>query len=65
MLRVAGLIQRVIPSNPRVIPISSGNLFPKPDGSVLMILIIPESGIAGWIIGMPVWILAAWDGVHI
>jgi hypothetical protein len=31
----------------------------------LMILVIPESGIACWIVGVPVWILAAWDGVHI
>ena len=65
MLWIAGLIERVVPSNPGILPVPGSNLFPKPHRAVLVILVIPERGVASRIVRMPVRILAAGNGVHV
>lgn len=65
MLGVTRLVERVIPSDPRVILVPRGNLLPKPHRPVLMILVFPERGITRGVIRMPVRILATRHGVHV
>jgi hypothetical protein len=65
VLRITRLIERIIPSDPRIILIPSSDLLPKPHSPVLMILVIPEGSIARRVIRMPVRILATRNGMHI
>ncbi len=62
---VTRFVDGIIPGDPGIVLISLCELLPEPDSAVLMVFVVPESGVVGWIVRMPVWILAAGDGVHI
>lgn len=65
MFGVAGLVDGIVACDPGVVFIAVGDLFPKPDAAVLVVLVVPEGGVRGGIVGVPVGILPAGKGVHI
>jgi hypothetical protein len=65
MLRIARFVEGVVSSNPRIASVPGGDLLPEPNSPVLVVLVIPESSIAGRIVGVPVWILTTRDGMHV
>ena len=65
VFRVARLVERVIARDPGIRLVAGGELLPEPDGAVLEVPVVPEGGVAGRVVGMPVWVLAAWGGVHV
>ncbi len=65
MLRVAGLVDRVVACDPRVGGVAGGDLRPEPEGAVLVVFVVPESGVRGGVVGVPVGVLAAGEGVHV
>lgn len=65
VLRIAGLVQRIIPGHPGVAAIPGCDLLPQPDGAVLVVFILPEAGVVGWVVGVPVGVLAARGCVHV
>lgn len=65
MLTVGRLIDRIVACNPRITAIPRRDLFPQPDGSVLVILEVPEGGVGGWVITVPALIVPAWKSMHI
>ena len=65
MLWVAGLIDRIVSRNPGVFDIVCCYLGPEPDGAVLVVFEVPEGCIVAWIVRVPIWVLPAWDCVHV
>jgi hypothetical protein len=50
VLLVTGLIDRIVARYPGVVLISFSYLLPKPDCTVLMVFVIPESGVVGHVV---------------
>lgn len=65
MPRVAKFILSVVVGNPLVVLVLGGDVLPEPDGEILMVLEVPEGGISGAIIGVPVLILRDGHRVHV
>ena len=65
VLRVAGLVDRVVAGDPGIVLVAVGELLPEPDRAVLMVLVVPECCVAGRAVGVPARTLAAGDGVHV
>lgn len=57
--RVSRLVHRVVASDPRVTLVSASNMFPEVNGSVLEVLVVPESSVSSRVIGVPILVLAA------
>ena len=54
VLWVAWLVQRIVASYQFIVFVSGRNLLPKPHRTILMVLEIPEGGIASWVIRVPI-----------
>lgn len=65
VLRVAGLVDGVVAGDPGVGAVAGGELGPEPDGAVLVVAVVPEGGVVGGVVGVPVRVLAAGEGVHV
>lgn len=65
MLRIAGLVDRVVAGNPRIALVSSCDLLPQPDGSILVVLKVPERRVRGRVVCVPVGVLTAGGRVHV
>ena len=65
MFRIARLIERIVPSNPRIVFVSYRDLLPEPNRSILVIFVIPKCRISGRVVGVPVWVLATGDGMQV
>lgn len=65
MLRVAGLVDGVVTRDPGVFLVARSDLLPQPDGAILVVLVVPERGPRRRVIGVPIWILAARERVHV
>lgn len=53
MLRIRGFVQRIVPSDPRIVFVVFCEFFPKPYGPVLEVLVIPKRSIMSRIIRVP------------
>jgi hypothetical protein len=62
---ITGLVNRIIACDPGVVLIVFCDLAPEPDGAVLVVFVVPERGVGGGVVGVPVRVLAARDGMHI
>ena len=60
-----GFVERVVTSDPPVIFVVGGELFPQPDDSVLMVLMVPEICDVPSVVRVPVCVLAAGSGVQV
>jgi len=65
MERVTWFVDWVVASYPCVVLVAFGNLSPQPDDSVLVVLVIPEAGIVGDIVRMPIRILSSGGGMQV
>jgi hypothetical protein len=55
---ISGLVHGVIASNPWIALISPSNMLPDINGSILEVFMIPESSMAGGVVGVPILVLA-------
>jgi hypothetical protein len=62
---ITGLVNRIIACDPGVVLVVFCNLAPEPDGAVLVVFVVPEGGVGGGVVGVPVRVLAAGDSMHI
>src|SRR4051812_28665435 len=62
---IAGLVDGVVACDPGVVFVVCCEFGPEPDGAVLVVFVFPECSVCGWVVGMPVGVLAARDGVHV
>ena len=65
LVRVRGLVERVVARDPGVVPVVLRELFPEPDGAVLEVLVVPEVGNVSARVRVPVGVLAAGCGVQV
>jgi predicted nucleotidyltransferase len=65
MFRVAGLIDGVVACNPVVGGVARGDLGPESNAAVLVVFMVPQGGVRGGVVGVPVGVLAAGEGVHV
>ena len=65
MLWLCGLVERVVTGDPLVGFVVGSELFPQPNHSVLMVLVIPEIGNVPSVVRVPVCVLTAGGGVQI
>lgn len=65
MLRVTGLVDRIVACDPRIIAVVLCDLCPEPDGAGLVVFVIPEGGVQRGVVGVPVGVLSAGEGVHV
>jgi hypothetical protein len=65
VLWVTGLVNRIVSRHPWVVLVARSNLLPQPDRPVLVVLVVPEGRVIGPVVRVPVWILTAWDCVHV
>lgn len=45
--------------------VARGDLGPEPNAAVLVVFVVPEGGMRGGVVGVPVGVLAAGEGVHV
>jgi hypothetical protein len=62
---VAGLIDGIVACDPGIGFVVCGDLFPEPDGAVLEVFVVPEGGIVGAAVAVPVGVLTTREGVEI
>jgi hypothetical protein len=62
---IAGFIDRIVASNPWIRLVVRGDLLPEPYCTVLEVLVVPECGVFGTAIAVPVGILATWKRMHV
>lgn len=55
---ISRLVHGVVARNPGVALVSPGNMLPEINGSILEVFVIPERGMAGGVVGVPVLVLA-------
>lgn len=60
-----GFIERVVTGDPIIVFVVSGKLFPQPDDSVLVVLVVPEICDVSSVVGVPVCVLATGGSVQI
>ena len=65
VLWFGGFVERVVTGDPPVIFVAGGELFPQPDDSVLMVLVVPEICDVPSVVRVPVCVLAAGSGVQV
>jgi hypothetical protein len=65
VLRVARLVDRVVAGDPGVGLVVCSELLPEPDGAVLVVFVLPEGGVVGAAVAVPVGVLAAGEGVQV
>ena len=65
VLWFGGFIERVVTGDPPVILVVGGKLFPQPDHSVLMVLVVPEICDVPSVVRVPVCVLAAGSSVQV
>lgn len=65
MPQLAWFVSKVVVGNPLVVLILGGDWLPEPDGAILTVLEVPEVGISGTIIRVPICILGAGHRVHV
>ena len=65
MFRVAWFIDGVVACHPGIGLVVCCNLSPEPNASVLVIFVVPEGGVAGGVVGVPVRVLTSRDCVHV
>ena len=58
-------VERIVTGDPFVVFIVGGELFPKPDDPVLVVLVVPEVGNVPSVVGVPVRVLTSRGGVQI
>lgn len=54
MLRVTGLVDGVVACNPVVGGVARGDLDPEPNAAVLVVFVVPEGGVRGGVVRVPV-----------
>lgn len=64
-LRVGRLVHRVVSRYPRVPAVSLSNVLPQVDSTVLEVNVVPEGGVAGRVVGVPILVLAAGQCVDV
>lgn len=64
-LRVSGLVHGVVTSNPWIAFVSSRNMFPQVDRPVLEVFVVPEGGVSGRVIAVPILVLSTGKGVKV
>jgi len=60
-----GFVERVVTGDPPVVFVVGGKLFPQPDDSVLVVLVIPEICDVPSVVGVPICVLTAGSGVQV
>ena len=65
VVRVRGLVERVVARDPRVSDVVLRELLPEPDDAVLEVLVLPELGDVRACVRMPVGVLPARGGVEV
>lgn len=65
VLRIARLVDRVVAGHPWVVLVTRRDLLPKPDGAILVVLVVPEGGVVGRVVRVPVAVLTAGNSVHV
>ena len=65
MFWLCGFVEGVVTGDPLVGFVVGGKLFPQPNYSVLVVLVIPEIGNVPSVVGVPVCVLTAGGGVQI
>ena len=65
MFGICGFVERVVTGDPLVVLVVDGELFPQPDDSVLVVLVVPKVGDVPSVIGVPVCVLTAGSGVQV
>jgi len=63
--RVAWLVNWVVTSYPSVVLVAFSNLSPEPDDTVLVVFVVPEAGVVGDVVRVPVRVLSAGGGVKV
>ena len=63
VLRFCGFVKRVVAGDPFVVFVVGRELFPQPDDSILMVLVVPEICDMPSVVGVPVCVLTAGSGV--
>jgi hypothetical protein len=56
---IAGLVDGVVAGDPGVGGVAARDLLPEPDCAVLEVEVVPEGGVVGDVVGVPVLVLAA------
>lgn len=64
-LDVGGFVEGVVSRDPRISLVSLRNNLPQVDDSILEMLVVPEGGVAGRVVGVPILVLAAGSGVEV
>jgi hypothetical protein len=63
VLGIAGFVDGVVTGDPGVVLVAGSDVLPEPEGAVLEVLVVPEGGVVGDVVGVPVLVLAAGEGV--
>ena len=62
---IGGFIDGVVAGDPGVITVTAGEGFPEVDDAVLEVLVIPEAGVVGGVIAVPMLVLEAGERVEV
>lgn len=63
--RIAGFVDEVVARDPGVGFVAAGDSSPEMDHTVLKVFVVPERGMVGWVVSVPVATLAAGKGVQV
>ena len=63
--RIVRFVDGVVPGDPGVVAIARGEGFPQVDGAILEMLVPPEERLVGRVVGVPVLVLVAGEGVQV
>lgn len=64
-LTVSRLVHGVVTGYPWIALVSSGNMFPQVDRSVLEVFVVPECGVSGRVIAVPILVLSTRQGMKV
>jgi hypothetical protein len=62
---VAGLVDGIVACDPGIGFVVCGDLFPEPDSAVLKVFVVPEGGIVGATVAVPIGVLTTRKGMEI
>lgn len=57
--RITWLVDRVVAGYPGIVLVTFGDLSPEPNDTILVVLVVPESGVVSNIVRVPVGVLTA------
>jgi len=63
--RVTWLVDWVVTSYPSVVLVTFSDLSPEPDDTILVVFVVPEAGVVGNVVRVPVRVLSAGSGVKV